>query len=427
MKRIIIALGLMTTAAQAQDADLIARGEYLARAGDCVACHTVEGGAKFAGGYSIISNMGTIWSTNITPDKEHGIGNYSLEDFTKAVRQGVTPDGTHLYPAMPYPSYAKVTDEDMAAMYAYFMQGVEPVATDAPETALGFPFNMRFGMMFWNLAFRPSDVFTPNPDLTEEQNRGAYLVEGLGHCGACHTPRGIGMQEKGLDAGSDTFLAGSELNGWPVPGLRAGGEGLHGVQAWTEQDIADYLGMGRNRFAATGGEMKAVIQHSMNYMTDDDLHAIAAYLKTMPGEAAPSKPLDDTARVLTEATDLTEGQRLYLDNCNACHFVDGTGGPKVFPQLDGASVVTGDSPDGLIHTILAGAATPSTERAPSIMPMPGFADRLSDDQVAEIATFVRGAWTNDAAPVSAADVATVRKAAQAEAHAKAPEAAAAQH
>ncbi|WP_339115182.1 cytochrome c [Thioclava sp. GXIMD2076] len=407
------ALSLGAGMAMAQDADLVKQGAYVARLGDCMACHTAPGGAPYAGGLPIKSDLGTIYATNITPDKEAGIGSYSEEDFAKAVRKGVTPDGTHLYPAMPYPSYAKMTDADIKALYAYIMQDVEPVAEKAPETHLGFPFNQRWGMALWNLAFSESVGFTPDPKLSDAENRGKYIVEGAGHCGSCHTPRGIGMQEKAYDNGSDDYLAGGDLNGWSVPSLRADADSGMGVAGWTDQEIVDYLAMGRNDKAAVGGEMTSVIEHSTSHMTDDDLASVAAYLKTMApsGDLVSLKPAADaqaTIDTLTAAKDLTNGERVYIDNCGACHFVTGKGGKDIFPELDGASIVNAPSATGLVHTILAGAKTPSVEKAPSVNLMPGFASRLSDQDVADLATFLRGAWTNNAGKVSTSDVASVR-------------------
>lgn len=393
---------------------LIAKGAYLARAGDCIACHTAPGGKPFSGGLPIKSDIGTIFSTNITLDKVNGIGNYTEEQFSKAVREGIRADGAHLYPAMPYPSYTKVSDADIHALYAYFMHGVTADANKPEETKLSFPFSQRWGMRLWNLAFNAPK---PTKDASAQQTeleRGAYLVEGLGHCGSCHTPRGIGMQEKAYDASSPTFLSGGELNGWPVPSLRGKGTTMHGITNWSEQDIADYLGMGRNNFASVGGEMKSVVENSTAYLSNADLHAIAVYLKSLPTaeEKAAAKPASDTdatIKKLTAAVNLTPGERLYLDNCGACHFVTGKGATKVFPALDGASVVNAESPTGLVHTILFGAQTPSTDRAPSVLPMPGFASRLSDEDVAQLATFVRSAWGNSAPAVKASDVRDVRK------------------
>jgi mono/diheme cytochrome c family protein len=410
----LAALGNAAPAAPApSDPAQVARGEYLARAGDCVACHTALGGTPFAGGLPIRSDLGTIYSTNITPDREQGIGSYTEAQFSAALREGRRADGTHLYPAMPYPSYSRLSDEDIHALYAYFMEGVAPSANRPPATELGFPFNQRWGMWAWNLVFSPSGAFQPDPKASEEVNRGAYIVEGLGHCGSCHTPRGLGMQEKAYRAGDGPYLAGADLNGWHAPSLQAAGNAARGVAGWSVEEIVDYLGTGRNSRAAVGGEMKSVVEHSLSHLNDADLRAIAVYLKTLGARPAPATtpaadPSGTTAR-LTRATWLNGGERLYLDNCGACHFVNGQGAARVFPQLDGASIVNAENPTGLIHTILTGAQTPSTERAPSVLPMPGFGGRLSDQEVAELATFLRTGWTNRAPAVTAKQVAEVRR------------------
>ncbi|KQN44360.1 alcohol dehydrogenase [Serratia sp. Leaf50] len=402
---VLMGAGFMAHA-QADSAQLIKQGEYVSRLGDCAACHTIAGKAPFSGGLAIKSDLGTIYSTNITPDKDHGIGNYSEQQFADAVRKGVLPDGSRLYPAMPYPDYAKINDEDMHALYTYFMQGVKPSAEIPPKTDLSFPFSQRWGMRFWNWAFTSDKPFQPIGGASAEVNRGAYLVEGLGHCGSCHTPRGLGMNEKALDSSDAKFLSGGSLNGWDVPSLR-------GVAHWNEQEIVNYLGKGRNDKAAVGGEMTSVVENSTAYMTDDDLKAIAAYMKFLGGN--PPLPVEDnqaasaTEAKLTVAKNLSVGERLYLDNCGACHFVTGKGAPGVFPQLDQATVVNAQNPTGLIHTILAGAQQPSTARAPSTLAMPGFAGRLSDDEVAQLSTFIRQGWSNKASAVTADDVDKVRK------------------
>ncbi|SEL49613.1 Cytochrome c, mono-and diheme variants [Pseudoxanthomonas sp. GM95] len=396
----------IASAAQDDTAKLIERGAYLSRAGDCVACHSVPGKPDYAGGLAIKSGLGTIYSTNITPDKTHGIGNYTEAQFADALRNGVRADGANLYPAMPYPDFVKISDEDVHALYTYFMQGVAPSDYAPPQTALTFPFGVRPGLKVWNALFTTDAGFTAPAGASEQIARGAYLTESLGHCSSCHTPRGLSMNEQALDSGDAKFLTGGELNGWPVPALR-------GMAHWSQQDITDYLSGGRNSTAAVGGEMTAVVANSTSHMTDADLQAIAAYLKSLPGAAAPTAKLDPAASQqtiarLTAAKDLSTGERLYLDNCGACHFVSGQGAARVFPHVDGASVVNAKRPDGLLHVILAGAATPSTAKAPSVLPMPGFASRLDDAEVAELATYVRQAWSNQAPAVSAKDAARVR-------------------
>jgi alcohol dehydrogenase (quinone), cytochrome c subunit len=397
-----------------EEAALIQRGEYIARAGDCIACHSTAGRQPFSGGLAINSGLGTIYSTNITPSVRNGIGHYTEQQFADAVRKGVRADGSALYPAMPYPEYVKISDADIHALYTYVMKGVAPSDTAAPVTRLSFPFNLRWGMTLWNWAFTPNKPSTAPDGATEQIRRGAYLVESLGHCGSCHTPRGVAMNEKAFDGTDANFLAGGDLNGWSVPALR-------GMPAWSQQDVVDYLETGRNSKAAVAGEMTSVVYNSTSHMTNSDVNAIAAYLKSLPplptqqaaagglNAATTAAAPDATTAKLTAARQLTEGERLYLDNCAACHFVNGKGAPRVFPHLDGATVVNANEPTGLLHVILAGAQTPSTAKAPSMLPMPGFANRLSDDEVAQLASFVRSGWSNRASAVTTREVKKVRK------------------
>lgn len=406
---VALAAGFAWQAQAADEAALIKQGEYLSRLGDCMACHSLPNKPAYSGGLAIDSDLGTIYSTNITPDKTHGIGNYSEQQFSDAVRKGVLPDGRHLYPAMPYPDYAKISDEDMHALYTYFMKGVKPSAEQPPETDLSFPFNQRWGMLFWNWVFTTDTPFKPIGGASAEVNRGAYIVESLGHCGSCHTPRGLGMNEKALDSGEDNFLSGGSLNHWDVPSLR-------GVPRWSEQEIVDYLQTGRNDKAAVGGEMTSVVEHSSSHMTDADLKAVAAYLKFLGGNPALPARNEQAAQAteakLTAAKNLSEGERLYIDNCGACHFVSGKGAPGIFPELDQATIVNANDPTGLIHTVLAGAQQPSTAKAPSTLAMPGFAARLSDEEVAALTTFIRQGWSNHAGAVTKDQVAEVRKSLQ---------------
>lgn len=411
MKPILAFATLALAAAPAMaatDPATVARGEYLAIAGDCVACHTAPGGKPFAGGRAVESPFGEIYASNVTPDRDHGIGDYTLEDFSRALRQGVRKDGAQLYPAMPYPSYVKISDADIAALYAYFMNGVAPVAEAAPKTALAWPFSMRWGVKLWNLAFAPSGV-SAFAQAQDPVGRGRYLVESLGHCGSCHTPRGLAFQEKGYGGEDTAFLSGGEIGGWPTPSLRAGGDGP-GLPRWSADDIAALLATGRNAHGATVGEMSLVIAHSTSKLTDADNLAIAAYLKSLPApRAGAAKPADDaTARLTAAKVAVDSGERLYLDNCSACHFVDAKGAPPAFPPLAGNTLVNAENPFGMVHVILAGARLPSTPKQMADMAMPNFDWRLSDDEVAKLATFVRSSWGNAAPSVKPAEVAKVR-------------------
>lgn len=390
------------------------QGEYVMRAGDCLACHTTEGGKPFAGGRAINSPMGTIWTTNITPDKETGIGNWTLDDFRAALYDGVAPNGTHLYPAMPYENYRKMSEEDVVALYDYFMHEVEPVSNKVEETKLSFPFNMRFGLRAWNwLAISHEAGFKPVQGQDEQFNRGKYLVEGAGHCAACHSPRNLFMAQDGIEDTSKAFLTGGEIDGFTAPDLRGADSA---PQKWTTEQLASYLATARNAHSTATGEMMLVVRDSLQYLAKEDNTAIAAYLQkigTAGGSAAPAAPekaeVTETEKMLTEAkADMPLGPRLYLDNCGGCHFVTGKGAPEIFPELDGNSLVTAKLPKGLISVILHGAELPSTAERPMKVRMQGYADRLSDDEIAALATFLREGWTNKAPAVSAADVKAVR-------------------
>lgn len=400
-------------AAPNANAALVAHGEYLARAGDCIACHTTQGGKPFAGGLKFDTPIGAIYSTNITPDANTGIGKWSYDDFAKAVRQGVRPNGDTLYPAMPYPSYARLSDDDMKALYAYFMQGVAPVPASNRAVDIPWPLSMRWPLAFWRTLFAPKvQAFDGRHYNDAIVARGAYLVQGLGHCGACHTPRARTMQELALtDLDGDDFLAGgAAIDGWVPTSLR--GNARTGLGAWSEDDIVQFLKTGRNLHTAAFGGMSDVVQHSMQYMSDADLLAMARYLKTLPPSDAKETPYvydDSAAKALQGGDASARGASVYRDNCMACHRSTGRGYTRVFPALGGNPVVQGADPTSLIHVLLTGNALMGTKTAPSTITMPGFGWRLSDQEVADVSTFVRTSWGNVGSTVSAADVAKVRK------------------
>lgn len=384
-------------------------GAYLARAGDCVACHTAPGGKPFAGGLALQSPFGVIHSTNITPDKTHGIGDYSFEEFSRVMRDGVASDGRHLYPAMPYTSYAKTSDQDLRDLYAYFMQDVAAVAEANKPNGLSWPFSMRWTLAAWNMVFHDDRPFKPVDGKDAEWNRGAYLVEGLGHCGTCHTPRGFAYQEKGLDAGDDAYLAGTVLNGSSPINLR--GDKGAGLGGWSVDDIVASLKAGRNVHSSVSGPMTEVVGNSTQYLNDGDLRAIAVYLKSLPGGAG-SRNLgsdDGAVQKILAGDDSKPGARTFMDSCTACHRTDGKGYERVFPALAGNPMVLGDAPDSLIAIILNGSRLPSTAAAPSDLAMPGFGWRYDDKQIADLATFVRTSWGNAAPAVTAEQVANIRK------------------
>lgn len=296
------------------DPELIARGEYLAKAGDCVACHTAPGGADFAGGLGLQTPLGTIYATNITPDVETGIGAYDYGDFERAVRKGVRPDGVHLYPAMPFASYRVVSDEDTQALYAYFMSAVPAVHKENQPTTIPWPASMRWPLGWWQLLFAQPRDFQIAEGTDPTIARGAYLVEGLAHCGACHTPRGLAYEEKALkndEAGR--FLSGSVLEGWYAKNLRNEDTGL---VTWTEAELVTFLKTGRNDRTAAFGSMTDVVQHSLQYLTDADLTAIARYLKSLPSRPGREvwQPDEDKTTAALRAGDFRPPARSPMSN-----------------------------------------------------------------------------------------------------------------
>lgn len=416
MKALVIAtLALLSSAsvsaAEVDQQALVKQGEYLARAGDCVACHTAKDGQPFAGGLPMETPIGVIYSTNITPDKT-GIGDYSFEDFDQAVRHGVAKDGSTLYPAMPFPSYARVSDADMQALYAYFMKGVAPVVRDNQDSDIPWPLSMRWPLSIWRWMFAPS-VETPALATGSDPviSRGAYLVEGLGHCGACHTPRALTMQEKALSASDGSaFLSGSApLEGWIAKSLR--GDHKDGLGSWSEEQLVQFLKTGRSDRSAVFGGMSDVVVHSMQYMSEADLTAIARYLKSLPANDPKDQPHSydqQVAEALWKGDDSQPGAAVYIDNCAACHRTDGQGYTRVFPALAGNPVLQSADATSLIHIVLKGGTLPATHSAPSTFTMPPFAWRLSDQEVADVVNFIRGSWGNQASAVKAGDVAALR-------------------
>lgn len=402
-------------AAGSADPTLISRGEYLAKLGDCAGCHTVpKQGAPFAGGLAMGSPFGTIYSTNITPDQQTGIGRYSYADFEHALRDGVAPGGKRLYPAMPYASFTKISDADMHALYAYFMHGVQPVNHHPPETKLPFPFSQRWGLFFWDLAFVPHGRFTPNDTRDVQWNRGAYLVQSLGHCGACHTPRGPGFEERGYDESSRLYLTGGTNDHWFAPNLT--GDPGSGLGRLSPRDIASFLksGHGVDVHVVTFGSMVQVVEDSTQYFDDDDLAAIAHYLKSLPahetsGAFAPDSPkAEETVVALKTGEVERPGAGLYMSFCAKCHQANGDGESQKFPALAGNPVVLASDTSSLIRLVLEGGSSPRTLNGPAHRKMPAFADRFTDTEIASVLSFIRTTWGNDAGPVATRDVSLMR-------------------
>jgi mono/diheme cytochrome c family protein len=420
IKQLVAALTLalgspLLAHAAANDDPLVARGEYLAKAGDCVACHSAPKGKPFAGGLPMVTPMGKIYTTNITPDPDTGIGKWSEEDFEKALREGVAKDGHNLYPAMPYPSYAKVRDDDVKALYAYFMKGVAPVSQANRPSDIPFPLNMRWPLKLWNMVFLDKGVYRDKDGKDVAWNRGAYLIQGLGHCGSCHTPRGIAFQEKALDESGSAWLTGGVLDGWFASNLT--GEQNVGLGRWSDADLTAFLKTGANAHATAFGSMTDVINHSTQAMNDQDLAAMSAYLKSLPaagGTNAPAYAYDPKATAALLAHPANDaGAKVYTAYCMHCHGVDGRAFAPLLAPLAGNPNLLEKDASSLINVTLNGTQDLVIQGIPAAYPMPKYAAVLNDQQIADVLSFIRAGWNNGAPAVAAGDVAKLRKSTQA--------------
>ena len=393
------------------DRGLITRGEYLAKLGDCAACHSTPGNPPFSGGLKMGLPIGAIYTTNITPDKTDGIGRFTLADFDRALRFGVA-NGHTLYPAMPFASYAIVTPEDVTALYAYFEFGVAPAAVPNKKSDIVFPLSMRWPLTYWRWMFAPKpQPFDGKVFADTAVARGAYFVEGLGHCGECHTPRGVALQVKAQNSrGGDAFLRGGPVENWYAPSLRSGGPDT--IAQWSELQISQFLKSGANHAGIAFGSMSDVIVNSTQFLSEEDAAATARYLKTLqdPPTSARANFVYDTRtdRELASGDATKRGALLYLDNCAACHRPDGRGYEGVFPSLAGNPVVETDNPLSLISIVLLGSETSRTSTTPAQFAMPAFAWRLTDEDAADVISFIRSSWGNGAKPIEAPKVAALR-------------------
>jgi len=375
------------------NAALIRRGRYLAIAGDCASCHTSRGGRPFQGGLGLETPFGIIYSANLTSDREDGIGAWTTDQFFRALHDGIAPGGKHLYPALPYPHFTVVSRSDTDAILA-FLKTVPAVHFAPPANRLPFPVDLRASVIGWNaLNFSPH-AFQPDPRQSAQWNRGAYLVEGLEHCGACHTPKNL----LGAERNSEAFR-GAVIENWFAPDLTENKR--VGLGRWSSSDIVQYLRTGRNIHANAAGLMGEVVAYSTSLLSDADLAAIATYLKSLPAspEQSSSAP---------EQSAMRAGSAVFFDACTACHLAGGKGQPGTFPPLEGSAIAQQRDPTGVIRLILAGGRTAPTQSRPSFQSMPSFAWKLSDQEVADVATYVRNSWGNRASPVNAHEVAKVR-------------------
>ena len=390
--------------------DLVQRGEYVARQADCVACHSLPNGKPFAGGLEMGTPLGSIFATNITPDKQTGIGNYTLADFDRAVRQGVTPDGRRLYPAMPYPSYVKMNDDDVKALYAFFINGVEPATKENKVSGITWPLNMRWPLALWNTVFTESGTYVQKSAEDPVWNRGAYLVQGAGHCGSCHTPRAVTMNEKALDESSPLYLSGALLDGWYAPSLRQ--DHNTGLGRWTEDDIFQFLKNGRNQHAVVFGSMSEAYNNSLAFMTDEDLRAIGKYLKSLPGDPVrdgpPWKYPTSAGSATLSDRRAVPGAQTFEAKCSFCHGSDGNGRNEWIPPLAGAASSLSSENASQINVTLNGSARVVTDGIPDSYRMPSFREQLSDREIADVLTYARSAWGNHGGPIKAEDIRALR-------------------
>nr|HET7860550.1 cytochrome c [Caldimonas sp.] len=380
---------------------VIQKGEYLARAGDCVACHTNPEGKEFAGGRAMPTPFGALYSPNITPDEETGIGQWSSDEFYRMMHSGVSRDGSLLYPAMPFASYTKVTRADSDAIYAYLMS-VQPVKQKNRPHELRFPFNKRELLIGWRTLYFKEGEYQPDPKQSEQWNRGAYLVEGLGHCSMCHTA----INALGGSKESKEFEGGMIPNqNWYAPSLTSNREA--GLGDWDLKDIADLLQVGVSKRATVYGPMAEVVYNSLQYMTDADAEAMAVYLKTLPKRDA--DPLPTSQARLVQPSVMESGRKIYDRQCSICHGSDGKGHPPAYPPLAGNQSITMASPVNSIRMVLNGGYAPGTKKNPRPHGMPPFSHILDDDEVAAVVTYIRVAWDNSGAPVAPAQVPELRK------------------
>ena len=389
---------------------VVERGRYLATIGNCVSCHTYKDGPKFGGGVPFHvavklfqEPIGTIYSTNISPDLEAGIGGWTEEEFARAMRTGVSANGSHLYPAFPYTAFSKVTDEDMKAIYAYIMS-LEPVKHAPPENDIPFPLNVRPGLFFWNLLFVDDEVYQPDPEQSEEWNRGAYLTNGLGHCGACHTPRNLFLAEdKGAALSGGTYfdvVDEGKVRKWSAVNLTSSSTGLG---PWSDADVANYLRTGHNSKAGTFGPMNEVIINSTQHLTEEDAKAMAVYIKSLA-------PIESNTEQAISEEEQAFGLAVYEEHCEECHSQSGRGGFMKAPPVSRSAIVQAPDAASLINLILYGADVPAEGPAPfgAWEDMGSFRDKLNDGEIAALSNYLRTAWDNKGGRVTAEEVAKQR-------------------
>lgn len=381
--------------------EAISRGAYLARAGNCLSCHTVPDGKPYAGGRAIPTPFGTLYASNITPDPETGLGKWSAEDFWRALHEGKSRDGSLLYPAFPYTNYTKVTRGDADALFAY-LRSIPSVAQAPKPHEMRFPYDKRSLLAGWRALYFKEGAYANDPKQSPQWNRGAYLVEGLGHCNACHAARNTWGAVKDEQIGGGLI----PMLNWYAPALVSNRE--TGLGAWPVAEIVALLRTGVAHRGAVFGPMSEVVRDSLQHLSDEDVTAMAVYLKSQPADEGPEE--DSGMRVTAEQKEAMEklGAGIYKDNCAGCHQPGGEGVPRIYPPFAGNQAILMRNPVNAIRITLNGGFPPSTAGNPRPYGMPPFAHLLSDDEVAAAVTYIRGAWGNSAAPVSPAEVAGAR-------------------
>ena len=397
LSRIALALllttGLTSGAASAAQDPQVEQGRYLAKIGDCAACHTAEeGGQKYGGGMGFKTPFGTVYSTNISSDKTHGIGGYSYQQFYEVMHDGKAPNG-NLYPAMPYTSYHLVTDEDMKALYAYFMQ-TKPAATPNRDNEIGFPFNVRTGLAAWNMVGHQDSKFETDPKKSDKWNRGRYLVDGLGHCGECHTPRNVFMA---MD--SSKYLQGAMIEGVMAPDITPAELRRQG---WTQDSLKQMLHKGYSVKGGVFAGMYPVVEKSFAYLTPDDMQSVANYLLDS------DTPLPEPELKPVKLDSAHPGYALYNNYCAGCHGQDGQGKPNVTPGMFTNGTLDQKSPINTLAVLLHGVPAQQYSQTERFAPMPGFAKDLNDQELADLVNFLRQTWAHQPSSLSAGDIQQIK-------------------
>ena len=380
--------------ANMQEFTQIERGRYLSILSDCAGCHTVPGGKPFSGGRPIETPFGNIVSPNLTPDLDTGIGAWSDDQVDVAVRKGIGRTGAHLYPAMPYNAYTRLSRDDVMAIRAY-LNSLEAVRSSRNANTLPFPFNIRSAMIVWNALYFTPGEYKPDPTKSAEWNRGKFIVDGPAHCGACHTPKTLLGGDR-----TDQYLQGANLQGWSAPDIT--NNRRTGLGSWTAEDVALYLKTGHNRTTAATGPMAEAVELSTSKMRDEDTKAIATYLKSLPGNA------DEAVLAPVDTNMMAAGGAIYRDQCSACHGIEGKGVPHLFPALAESTMVRSNDPTTAIRIVLRGARSVGTMAEPTAPGMPSYGWQLDDREIAAVLSYIRNSWGGATTPIDAKDVTRVR-------------------